>query len=101
VVGKILGISISTALAVRFRLGELPARVTGRQVVGVAALGGIGFTVALFTAGLSFSGPRLDAAKVGILAASVVAAGLGAALLRTRKGRSGTSTLAAVPEKGA
>jgi NhaA family Na+:H+ antiporter len=101
VVGKTVGISISTALAVRFRLGELPARVTTRQVVGVAALGGIGFTVALFTAGLSFSGPRLDAAKVGILAASIVAAGLGAALLRTRRRRSGTSTLAAVPEKGA
>jgi NhaA family Na+:H+ antiporter len=101
VVGKIVGISVSTALAVRFRLGTLPARVTPRQVVGVAALGGIGFTVALFTAGLSFTGSELAAAKVGILFASVVAAGLGAVLLRTRRRRARTSMVAAVPEEGA
>jgi NhaA family Na+:H+ antiporter len=101
VVGKTIGISIASALAIRFRLGVLPARVTGRQIVGVAALGGIGFTVSLFTAGLTFTGARLDAAKVAILAASVVAAGLGAVLLRTRGRQAGTSTLAAVPEKGA
>jgi NhaA family Na+:H+ antiporter len=101
VVGKTVGISVSTALAVRFRLGVLPARVTARQVVGVAALGGIGFTVSLFTAGLSFTGARLDAAKVAILAASVTAAALGAVLLRSRRRGTGTSTLAAVPEKGA
>jgi NhaA family Na+:H+ antiporter len=101
VVGKTIGISVSTALAVRFRLGALPARVTARQVIGVAALGGIGFTVSLFTADLSFDGPRLDAAKVAILAASVTAAVLGAALLRSRGRATGTSTLATVPEKGA
>jgi NhaA family Na+:H+ antiporter len=101
VVGKTIGISVASALAIRFRLGVLPARVTGRQIVGVAALGGIGFTVSLFTAGLTFTGARLDAAKVAILAASVVAAGLGAVLLRTRGRQAGTSTLAAVPEKGA
>jgi NhaA family Na+:H+ antiporter len=101
VVGKTVGISVATALGVRFGLGRLPARVTARQVVGVAALGGIGFTVSLFTAGLSFGGARLDAAKVAILVASVVAADLGAVLLRTRRRAAGPSTVAAVPEKGA
>jgi NhaA family Na+:H+ antiporter len=101
VVGKTVGISAATALAVRFRLGRLPARVTARQIVGVAALGGIGFTVSLFTAGLSFDGARLDAAKVAILAASVVAAVVGAVVLRSGNRGVGSSTVAAVPEKGA
>jgi Na+:H+ antiporter, NhaA family len=51
-------------------------------VWGVAAVGGIGFTVSLFIAGLAFDDPVLqDQAKVGILAGSIVSGALGAALL--------------------
>jgi NhaA family Na+:H+ antiporter len=44
-------------------------------------LAGIGFTMALFIAGLAFEGALLDAAKLGILAASVLSAAAGLALL--------------------
>jgi NhaA family Na+:H+ antiporter len=84
VVGKTVGISLAAWLAVRLRLGRLPAGVTWRQLVGVAALGGIGFTVALFVAGLAFADPALaDAAKVGILAGSALAAVVGSLLMLT------------------
>jgi Na+:H+ antiporter, NhaA family len=101
VVGKTVGITAATALARRTGLGKLPSGTGSRDVIGVAALGGIGFTVALFTAGLVFEGPELAAAKVAILAASVVAAVLGSVVLSIRPRRAGRPTLAAVPEKGA
>ena len=82
IVGKLVGISTATALAVRLRLGVLPRGVDLRSVIGIAALGGIGFTVSLFIASLSFDDPMLvDSAKIGILAGSVVSAALGVAIL--------------------
>jgi NhaA family Na+:H+ antiporter len=85
VVGKLVGISAFAWLATRLRVGSLPDGATWPQIVAVAALGGIGFTVSLFVAGLAFPGPaggllRRDA-QLGILAASAVAAVLGAALV--------------------
>ncbi len=86
VVGKLVGISAATLLALRLRLGRLPAGMARGQVVGVAALGGIGFTVSLFVADLAFDDPALtDAAKVGIFIASIVAGTLGTALLLARR----------------
>ena len=82
IVGKLVGISTATALAVRLRLGVLPKGVDLRSVIGIAALGGIGFTVSLFIASLSFDDPVLvDSAKIGILAGSVASAALGVAIL--------------------
>lgn len=101
VVGKTVGISAAVALAVRSRFGRLPAEASRTDVLGVAALGGIGFTVALFTAGLSFSGTDLVSAKVAILSASLTAAITGTTILGISRRRAGTSTLAAPPEKGA
>ena len=75
VVGKIVGISVTTWLAVRTGLGVLPEDMDARQVLAVAAVSGIGFTVALFVTGLAFEDPALlEASKVGILAAALVAA---------------------------
>lgn len=87
VLGKPLGITLFSWLAVRSGLAELPQGVTWRLVHGVAWLGGIGFTMSLFVAGLAFpGGPELlTAAKIGVLAASV-AAGLGGWLLLWRAG---------------
>lgn len=82
VVGKAVGISAASWLAVRLRLGVLPAGATWRHLVGVASLGGIGFTVALFVSGLAFDHPALgDAAKLGILTGSALAAAVGTVLL--------------------
>jgi NhaA family Na+:H+ antiporter len=82
VVGKLVGILVASRLAVGLGLAELPEEVTWRHVTGVAAVAGIGFTVSLFVADLAFTDATLvEAAKLGILAASVMAAGLGALLL--------------------
>jgi NhaA family Na+:H+ antiporter len=82
VVGKPLGISAAAFLATRLRLGRLPAGTGWSQLVGVAALAGIGFTVSLFVTDLAFDDPGLQAdAKVGILVASALAALLGSALV--------------------
>jgi NhaA family Na+:H+ antiporter len=82
VVGKTLGISAAVAIAVKLRLGRLPAGVHARELIGAAALAGIGFTVSLFIAELSFEGDaRVGDAKIGILAASVIAGAIGGLVL--------------------
>jgi NhaA family Na+:H+ antiporter len=84
IAGKTIGISAAAWLAVRLGLGRLPAGTTWRQLVGTSAVAGIGFTVSLFVAGLAFGGTPLEqAAKVGILSASVIAAAVGICVLRT------------------
>ena len=85
-VGKPLGIMGFSWLAVRFGVAALPRRSTWMALAGVGVLGGIGFTMALFIAGLAFpssAAPEiLDAAKLGILAASAAAGIIGTVLLR-------------------
>jgi NhaA family Na+:H+ antiporter len=82
VLGKIIGIAGVAHLMRWRRWGVLPADMHPREIVGVAALGGIGFTVSLFITDLAFTDPGLiDQAKVGILTASVAAAVIGTVLL--------------------
>jgi len=84
VVGKIVGVAGAAWLATRLGIARLPEGVTWRQLIGVAALAGIGFTVSLFVAGLAFGvGPVQDEAKIGILLASAIAATIGSTLLVT------------------
>jgi NhaA family Na+:H+ antiporter len=82
VVGKTVGVTAMTWLGARLGLGRLPEGVDRRQVLGVAMLAGIGFTVALFITGLAFDDVGVqDQAKVGVLIASAAAALGGAAVL--------------------
>lgn len=83
VVGKLVGVTGATFLALRVGAGTLPDGVERRQIAGVGALAGIGFTVSLFIASLAFDDPALvDEAKVGIFVGSIVAGLLGAGLMR-------------------
>jgi NhaA family Na+:H+ antiporter len=82
--GKPLGITGFSWLAVRAGIASLPAGVNWRMLAGAGVLGGIGFTMALFIAGLAFADAALlDAAKVGVLTASAVTGVVGWALLRS------------------
>jgi Na+:H+ antiporter, NhaA family len=84
VVGKAVGVAGAVGLARASGLARLPAGATARQVGGVAVLAGIGFTVSLFVTELAFADDgRADQARIGILAASIVAGLLGATLVRT------------------
>jgi NhaA family Na+:H+ antiporter len=82
VVGKTIGIAGAVFLTVRAGIAPLPAQATPTQLLGVCALAGIGFTVSLFIASLAFDEAAVvSQAKIGILAASAVAAALGAGIL--------------------
>ena len=83
VLGKLVGITLFPWVASRLGLVDLPRGITWVHVAGVALVGGIGFTVAIFVTGLAFDDHALvDNAKMGILAASLVAGLVGYCLLR-------------------
>ncbi len=81
VIGKPLGIVVLSFIAVRIGLARLPEGVGWGALGGGGFLAGIGFTMALFIAGLALEGEILDAAKVGVLGASAVAAVIGMSIL--------------------
>ncbi|BAB51783.1 Na+/H+ antiporter NhaA [Mesorhizobium japonicum] len=83
VVGKLVGVFGSSALAIRLGLADLPAHTGWSHMIGISLLCGIGFTMSLFIGLLAFASDVAlqDAVKVGILAGSFVAAILGAAVL--------------------
>jgi len=98
-VGKPLGITGAALAAVRLRLAALPEGVSWTALHGCAWLGGIGFTMSLFIATLAFQGTDLlDSAKVGILGGSILAAVVGAIVVRlgTRAGEHPTPRASAV-----
>src|SRR5918996_1423831 len=82
VVGKFLGVGLTTVLAAHPRLGGLPLTVELPAVFGAAGLAGIGFTLSLFIAEIAFEGELLEEAKVGVLAAAAAAALLGWAIFQ-------------------
>lgn len=83
VAGKFLGVGTAATAAVRLRLGQLPPGVDLRSVWGGAVLSGLGFTVSLFVVDLAFDDQELqDEARVGVLAAALTAAVLGAVWFR-------------------
>ena len=85
VIGKTLGVTLFTWVAVKTKLCSLPAGITWLMVVSVGMLAGIGFTVSLFITGLAFEGDALELldtqARLGILLASLIATILGLVLL--------------------
>jgi NhaA family Na+:H+ antiporter len=81
VIGKPLGIVVLSWLAIRIGLARLPEGISWGALAGGGFLAGIGFTMALFIAGLALEGETLDAAKFGILGASAVAAAIGMIVL--------------------
>jgi NhaA family Na+:H+ antiporter len=88
VVGKLLGIAGGGLLALRLGWGVLPDGVRRSDLWGVAALGGIGFTVSLFIAQLAYeSEATVNIAKLGVFAGSAASGALGAALLLRRRPR--------------
>ena len=84
VVGKLVGITGSALLAVRLGVARLPDDLTPKDIVAVAMLGGVGFTVSLLIADLSLDGPDMELAKGAVLVASLIASLLAAALLVRR-----------------
>ena len=81
-IGKFLGISLFSKLAVKLKWASLPEGVTWRHIYGVGFLAGIGFTMSIFIADLAFSSPEhVQIAKVGIIVDSILAAIVGMSIL--------------------
>lgn len=99
VVGKPLGITLLSWLAVRIGVAEKPDGVSWSQLASASCLAGIGFTISLFIAGAAFTDPaQQSAAKLAILVASLLAAGIGWILLNATSARFDTKTqLESVP----
>lgn len=101
VVGKSVGILLFSWLTVKLNLAPMPDRSTWAQMASVAFLGGIGFTVSLFIANLTFDGATpeslamLNDAKLGIVVGSLLSGVIGYLMLR----RTLPSESEAVPEE--
>jgi len=94
VVGKSIGIVTASWLAVRSGIAVKPEAYSWRQLVGAGALGGIGFTMSLFIAGLAFpNAADYAAAKIAIFIASVIAAVVGTIILYPRRHEESESEL--------
>ena len=83
VAGKFIGIYLFTWLAIKSRLSALANGMTWSNFAGISLLGGIGFTVSLFIANLSFGDDiiMLSQAKLGVLLGTVIAGILGCVVL--------------------
>ena len=82
VIGKPVGIIVFSWLAVKSGLAKLPESVSWREICAIGCLAGIGFTMALFIAGLAFpEGELLRVAKIAILGGSLLAGMIGSMLL--------------------
>ncbi len=84
IVGKQIGITLFTWIAVKTNLSIMPREVSWRQIYGVSWLAGIGFTMSIFITNLSLASPALVVqSKMGILVASVICGVVGYLILRT------------------
>ena len=82
--GKPLGVTLLCFVAVLSGLCRLPSDLAWRHIFGAGILGGIGFTMSIFIAGLAFTGDiaTINASKMAILVASLIAGSLGFLWLR-------------------
>jgi len=86
VVGKCMGISLFAWFALRLNIGQLPTGVNMHHIIGIGLLGGMGFTMSIFIAGLGFANnaDALVTAKTAILLATLIAGVSGYLWLRLR-----------------
>lgn len=89
VLGKPIGITLASFIAIKCKVGEMPAQASWKMLFGVACLGGIGFTMSIFVDTLSFSEqlPEIteqlrSCGKIAVLMASLCAGLLGSFLIR-------------------
>lgn len=86
--GKPIGITIASLLAIKLKFGEMPANSTWKMLFAIACLGGIGFTMSIFVDTLSFSELNectthqlRDMGKIAVLMGSLCSALLGCLLI--------------------
>jgi len=93
VAGKFIGVGSMAFISIKLKIAELPDSVKGKQMVGIAFLAGVGFTMSIFIANLAYPENRflIDSSIVGILIGSFVSGLAGFLILKlaTRKNKDG------------
>lgn len=86
-VGKSVGISLLSWIGLKLNLATLPHNTNLRQIIGVAILAGVGFTMSIFITNLAFfeQDVYIDSAKIGVIIGSLVSGIVGYLILRTGK----------------
>jgi NhaA family Na+:H+ antiporter len=93
VLGKPIGITLFSFLAVKLGLSQLPSDITWRHIVGAGCLGGIGFTMSTFITLLAFEQAELvQLSKIAILCSSLLAGILGVVILSWHSNKVGNTT---------
>lgn len=103
-IGKPLGISLASFIAVKLHAGEMPSKASWKMLIAVACLGGIGFTMSIFVDTLSFGdqAPEItarlrDMGKVAVLMGSLCAGVVGSILInivhKAEAGRTGAPVI--------
>jgi Na+:H+ antiporter, NhaA family len=84
IAGKLIGVTLFSWIGIKLGVAELPEGVRFKQIIGIALLAGVGFTMSIFVANLAFFGNTilLDSAKAGILIGSLIAGVLGYVVLK-------------------
>ncbi|NOZ73840.1 MAG: Na+/H+ antiporter NhaA, partial [FCB group bacterium] len=88
-VGKFAGVALFSYLGIKLKITELPSGVNFKQILGIASIAGVGFTMSIFIDNLAFSGDliSINSVKVGIIIGSIISGIVGYLILRltTRK----------------
>ena len=87
VLGKPIGITLTTWLVTRFTNASIDPSVKWKQIIGMAALAGVGFTVSLLITELTFKGADRDTASLAVMSGSLIAVLIGSVLLFEPKRR--------------
>ncbi|MCD6180672.1 MAG: Na+/H+ antiporter NhaA [Bacteroidales bacterium] len=82
--GKLIGVALFSFISVKLKMATLPEGVDFKQIIGIALLAGVGFTMSLFIGNLAFTDNNqlLDSAKIGIIIGSIISGILGYIVLR-------------------
>lgn len=82
--GKAVGVSLFSFISIKLKVAELPKLTSFIDIIGVAIISGVGFTMSLFIGGLAFNNNDIfmNSAKIGIITGSVVSGFVGYIILR-------------------
>ncbi|WP_047416910.1 Na+/H+ antiporter NhaA [Cellulophaga sp. Hel_I_12] len=83
-VGKCIGIALLSYLSIKLKWAQLPSGTNFTQIIGVAILAGVGFTMSIFIANLAFYGEvvYVNSSKVGVISGSILSGIIGYFILR-------------------
>jgi len=100
VIGKPLGIFLFSYTAAKLKIATAPSNSNWKQLLGIGMLGGIGFTMSIFTSSLSYADNGLQTiAKVAVIAASIISGAIGFAYLYNMKPAYKTEVEAEIAEE--